>query len=77
MDDLELRLCLGKKVRYLRHIANLTQAQFAEKANLSVNYISEIENGTASPTLKTLLKLAQELDVEVKELFTFEKNSNT
>ena len=71
MDEAELRLYLGKQVKYLRHLANLTQAQLAEKTNLSVNYVSEIETGIASPTLKTLLKLAQELDVEIKELFNF------
>lgn len=72
MNEEELRQQLGKKVKYLRRLANLTQAQFAEKTNLSVNYVSEIETGTASPTIKTLLKLAQELNVEVKELFTFD-----
>ena len=76
MDEAELRLCLGKQVRYLRYLANLTQAQLAEKTNLSVNYVSEIETGIASPTLKTLLKLAQVLNVEIKELFNFGSTSN-
>ena len=71
MDDVELRLLLGKRVNYLRRLANLTQSQLAEKANLSVNYVSEIETGIASPTLKTLLKLSQELNVEMRDLFDF------
>jgi len=73
MDEAELHLYLGKQVKYLRHLANFTQAQLAEKTNLSVNYVSEIETGIASPTLKTLLKLAQALDVEIKELFNFDQ----
>lgn len=73
MDDVELRLCLGKRIKSLRRLAHITQVQMAEQVNLSVNYISEIETGTASPTLKTLLKLAQALHVEVKELFTFDE----
>ena len=72
MDEVELRLYLGQRVKYLRRLASLTQARLAEKTNLSVNYISEIETGITSPTLKTLLKIAQELNVEVKELFNFE-----
>lgn len=72
MDEVELRLYLGRRVKYLRHHSNLTQAQLAEMTNLSINYISEIETGVASPTLKTLLSLAQELNVEMKELFSFE-----
>lgn len=73
MNETELRLYLGKKVKYLRRRANLTQAQLAEKTDISINYVSEIETGVASPTLKTLLKLAQELGVEIKELFNFEQ----
>lgn len=76
MDEAELRLQLGKRVKHFRRLSRLTQAQLAEKADLSVNYISEIENGTASPTLKTLLKLAQALDVEVEELFRFGQSGN-
>jgi transcriptional regulator with XRE-family HTH domain len=72
MDEVELRLHLGQRVKYLRRLSNLTQAQLAEKTNLSINYISEIETGVTSPTLKTLLKLAQELNVEMKGLFDFE-----
>lgn len=72
MDDGELRLYIGKRVKYLRRLANITQAQLAERASLSVNYISEIETGIASPTLKTLLKLARELNVEIRDLFNFD-----
>ena len=71
MDEAGLLLQLGKRVKYLRRLSRLTQAQLAEKADLSVNYVSEIETGIASPTLKTLLKLAQELGVNMKELFNF------
>ncbi len=73
MDEVELRLHLGQRVKYLRRLSNLTQAQLAEKTNLSVNYISEIETGITSPTLKTLLKIAPELNVKMKELFDFEQ----
>ena len=73
MDEAQLHLYLGQRVKHLRHLANLTQAQLAEMTNLSVNYVSEIETGIASPTLKTLLRLAQALHVEMKELFYFEQ----
>lgn len=68
----EVKLLLGKRVKYLRRIKNLTQAQLAELTNLSVNYISEIETGIASPTFETLWKLATALEVELKSLFDFE-----
>lgn len=71
MDEVELRLLLGKRIKYLRRLKNLTQAQLAERASLSINYISQVETGEASPTLRTLLKLAQELNVEMKDLSHF------
>jgi DNA-binding XRE family transcriptional regulator len=67
----EVYLLIGKRVKYLRRLRNLTQSELAEKADLSVNYISQIETGVASPTIKTLLVVAQALDVELKELFDF------
>lgn len=67
----EVIVLLGKRLKYLRRLKSLTQAQLAEKVGLSVNYISQIETGVASPTLKTLSILAQGLDVEIKELFDF------
>ena len=63
----------GQRVKYLRRLRNLTQAQLAEKTELSVNYISQIETGIASPTFRTIELLAQGLDVAMKELFDFEQ----
>ena len=69
-------LLLGKRVRYFRRLKNLTQAQLAEKVDLSVNYISQIETGVASPTLKTISILAKALNVEIRELFDFNKQKD-
>lgn len=73
--DQEL-LLLGKRVKYLRRLKDLTQAQLAERVDLSVNYISQIETGVASPTLKTLLTLANALDVDLKDLFDYRRTKN-
>lgn len=71
MEDAQARF--GQRVKYLRRLRNLTQAQLAEKINLSINYISQIETGIATPTFKTVVVLAQGLGVEIKELFDFEQ----
>ncbi len=68
----EVKVLLGKKIRYIRRLKNLTQAQLAEKTGLSINYISQIETGIALPTLETLWKIAFSLQVELKFLFDFE-----
>ncbi len=67
----EANLLFGRRVKQLRHTRKLTQAQLAENVDLSVNYISQIETGQASPTFETILKLAGGLRVDAKELFDF------
>ena len=61
----------GKRIRELRRERKLTQAQLAERVELSINYISQIETGVASPTFETIVKLAEGLGVEIKQLFDF------
>lgn len=49
----------------------MTADVLAKKTGLSKGYISKVENGHQSPTLLTLSKLAQALDVPVVAFFTF------
>lgn len=67
----EANLLFGRRVKQLRRTRKLTQAVLAENVDLSVNYISQIETGQASPTFETILKLADGLRVDAKELFDF------
>lgn len=45
MGALELRLAVGERVRNYRLSNHYTQAYFAEMIDISVNFLSEIENG--------------------------------
>ena len=47
----------------------LTQAELAEKTGLSDNFIGLIERGVKHPTLETLNKIAEALQVQLSELF--------
>ena len=67
----KLQKLLGTRVYELRRRANLTQGQFAERANVSNDTISRIERGIRSPSFEVLERLAKALDVEVRELFNF------
>ncbi len=60
---------LGRRVRELRKDRNLSQAELAERANLTTNYIGKIERGEAHPTIEALLAIAEGLKVNVSELF--------
>ena len=74
MNETKLLLC--NRVKYLRKIKKLTQAQLAEKLDLSINYVSQIERGIATPTFQTLEGLAKGLEVSLKTLFDFEATIN-
>lgn len=60
---------LTKRLKELRKKHNWTQQKLAEKAGLSFNAITKIEQGAAEhPTLKTLLKLADAFEIGLDEL---------
>lgn len=60
---------LSKKLKELRKKRNWTQQKLAEKAGLSFNAVTKIEQGAAEyPTLRTLLKLADAFGVSLDEL---------
>lgn len=59
---------LGFRIKELRELSNLTQNQLAEKADISRNYISSIENARYSPSLEVLEKIAKSLDVSLLQL---------
>jgi transcriptional regulator with XRE-family HTH domain len=65
----ELRVILGKGIRFYRQQQNISQASLAEKAGISITFLSNIERGLKYPTSDTLSSIANSLDVEVYELF--------
>lgn len=62
---------LGLKIKELRKQKKLTQEKLAELLNLDIGYISKLEVGRNFPTIGTLEKIANALDVELYELFQF------
>ena len=59
---------LGETVRAKRKKARLSQEQLAEKADLTRNYIGDIERAEKKITLETLAKLAKALKCRVRDL---------
>ena len=71
MDESILYESLGKRIKYLRELKKLTQDKLAEKTGLSIDYIGKIEVNINKPGLRALIKIANALDVHIKELFDF------
>jgi transcriptional regulator with XRE-family HTH domain len=71
MDDICLQF--GKKLKKLRKERGLSQEKLAEITGLHRTYISDIERGARSISLKNIEIIAQALEVKIYELFEFEE----
>jgi len=69
MQEQELKEKVGKNIKFYRFRRQLSQADLAEKAQISITSLSDIERGNNFPQAKTLCNLAKVLDVEVWSLF--------
>lgn len=59
---------LGEAVRAERKKARFSQEELAEKADLTRNYIGDIERAEKKITLETLAKIAKALKCRVRDL---------
>jgi len=71
MINKDVPLKFGAKLRYIRMSKKLSQIQLAEKAELNFNFIGQIERAETNPTLKTIITIAEALEMDVKDLFDF------
>ncbi len=71
VDNINIPERLGLKIRCLRKMKNISQIALAEKANLNFNFIGQIERAETNPSLKTIISIANALDVDIKDLFVF------
>jgi len=74
-EDQALRDLLSANVRKHRHRRDLSQFSLAVKADLSTNFVADIEAGNTWVSSLTLIKLAKALEIEVYELLKPEKAS--
>ena len=62
------KLYIGPKIRTLRLSSDLTQAEFAQKLNISTSYLNQLENNQRHATASVLMALAQNFDVDIRTL---------
>ena len=69
------RAALGKRIRESRIKKGYTQQDLAERADVGVVYISEIERGIKMPSLNIFIKIIDALDVSADYILRDEISS--
>ena len=62
------KLTMGDRIKETRKKHHLTQEQLAEKIDVSLEYISQIERGLKMPSMPLFIKLVETLDVSADYL---------
>lgn len=70
-DDYYYYDIVRKNIRKYRKLANLTQQQLADKIDVSMHYISQIESANPNKyfTLVIIGRIADVLNIDIKQLF--------
>lgn len=67
-----IAMTFGERVRNLRNECEMTQRELAERLDVTISYVSKVENGRLHhgdfPSEKFILKLAHELDADEDKL---------
>ena len=58
-----------ENIKKYRKEQNLTQEQFSELCNISTDYLTEIELGKKTPSLKRLVLIAETLNIPICKFF--------
>ena len=69
MEGTDIKRALGRNIKYFRFHKQITQASLAEKADISITFLSNIERGLKYPKAQILAQIAGGLGVGVWELF--------
>jgi transcriptional regulator with XRE-family HTH domain len=69
MGELKILSQMGAKIRDLRKKRRMTQNDLAFKCEFEKARLSRIETGQTNPTIRSLFKISNALEVNLSELF--------
>ncbi|MCS2936514.1 helix-turn-helix domain-containing protein [Bacteroides faecis] len=61
---------LNKKIKELRSVLGMTQAQFAEKLELTQSNLSAIEGGKREVNLNIVMKIKEKFKISIEDFYT-------
>jgi len=72
VDKKELQVRIGKRIKELREMKNISQIDLASACNFEKSNMNRIESGNTCPSIYTLYKIAQNLEVRITEITNIE-----
>lgn len=72
MNEQQLFIKIGDKIKELRELKNLSQQDLAALCNFEKSNMSRIEAGRTNLTINTLFKISNALKVPLKDLVSID-----
>jgi transcriptional regulator with XRE-family HTH domain len=69
MTEAEFKTIVRTNIKRYRNYRKWTQAEFAEKLDISINFLSDVENGKRWISPASMVKFASVLNIEPFELY--------
>lgn len=69
IEEKDLQKSIGRRIKLARLNLNYTQADLAEKVDLSTRYISQLERGIAFGSANTIVEICKALKISPDFLF--------
>ncbi len=60
---------VGARIRYFRTEKKISQEKFSELSDLHPSYIGQLERGEKTPSVETIYKITQGLDITLSDFF--------
>ena len=67
---------ISKRIKIARKSSKLTQAELAEKINISTNAVAKLENNLTTASAQTLINIANVLNIDINYLLLNESKIN-
>ena len=74
MQGAENMVTLGEKLKKIRKEQELSLEDLAQKTKLTRSFLSQVENNKTSPSINSLISIAQALKINVGDFFRKEEN---
>ena len=68
VDNEKILKSIGDNIRKFRDSKNISQQELADHSNVAKSTIHRIENGKLNPSIVTILKICEHLQIDVNQI---------